>query len=123
MASDSTKEFSDANFRQDVLESDVPVLVDFWAVWCAPCRAIAPTVEAIAEQYAGRVKAGKLNVDHHPLVAAPFMVRSIPTLLLFDRGCVAATLVGVQPRAQIEKMLEKVLAGRGNATTLRATGA
>jgi thioredoxin 1 len=93
-------EFTDANFDAEVLKSDVPTLVDFWAVWCGPCRAIAPIVESLATKWTGKVKVGKLDVDHNQRVAAQFMVRSIPTLLLFKGGRVVEQLVGAGPQTK-----------------------
>ena len=97
MASEHVKEFTDGNFDAEVLASDVPTLVDFWAVWCGPCRAIAPIVESLAGKYAGQVKVGKLDIDHNQRVAAKYMVKSIPTLLLFKGGKVVEQLVGHSP--------------------------
>src|SRR5262245_14305133 len=97
MASEHVKEFTDGNFDAEVLASEVPTLVDFWAVWCGPCRAIAPIVESLAGKYAGQVKVGKLDIDHNQRVAAKYMVKSIPTLLLFKGGKVVEQLVGAGP--------------------------
>lgn len=96
---------TDANFEQEVVMSDIPVLVDFWAVWCGPCRMLAPVVEQLAEEYAGKVKVGKVNVDEEPYLASRFNIASIPTLMLFKNGEVADISVGVRPKAQIEAML------------------
>ncbi len=87
-------EFTDANFQTEVVESDVPVLVDFWAPWCGPCRMLAPTVDTIAEEYAGRVKVGKVNTDENPQVATQHGIQSIPTLMVFKGGQVVDRLVG-----------------------------
>jgi thioredoxin 1 len=99
--------FSDANFETEVLKSEVPTLVDFWAVWCAPCRALAPTIEELAGQYDGRVKVGKLNVDENAETGNRFQIRGIPTLLLFHRGVVKETMVGLQAKEKIEQVLNK----------------
>jgi thioredoxin 1 len=105
--SDNTVEFTKDNFASEVLESDVPVLVDFWAVWCAPCRMVAPVVEEMATKYAGKVKVGKLNVDEHGEVATRYNVRGIPTLLLFNNGQVQDQIVGAVPRDTVAGMLDK----------------
>jgi thioredoxin 1 len=97
---------TDANWKQEVSESKVPVLVDFWAEWCPPCRMIAPSVEALASQYAGRAKVGKLNVDENPEVSEAFDIRSIPTLLVIKDGKVVGQQIGAVPRARIAAMLE-----------------
>ncbi len=109
MAGNNTKVFTDANFDQEVLKSDKPVLVDFWAEWCAPCRIVAPTVEAIAEQYADRAKVGKLNVDDNQLVTSRYNIRGIPTLLLFKNGQIQEQVVGATSKDVILKLLEKHL--------------
>lgn len=98
--------FTDDNFQQEVLSSDKPVLVDFWAVWCGPCRAIAPVVEQLAEEYADRAKIGKLDVDNNPNIAATYGVRSIPTLLVFKGGEVVAQIVGAVPKHKLVEALE-----------------
>ncbi len=109
MASDNLVEITDTNFSSDVLKSTLPVLVDFWAVWCAPCRAIAPHVEALATQYAGQIRVGKFDIDSNPEVPAQFEIRSIPTLLMFKDGKVVGQLVGAVPRARVEDMIKKAL--------------
>ena len=102
-------EFTDANFDEEVLKSEVPVLVDFWAPWCGPCRQIAPSVEALSTEYAGKIKIGKLNTDDQIDTAAKFGIRSIPTLLVFKGGEVVNQLVGALPKAKIAEQLEKAL--------------
>jgi len=105
MAGENTLNFTDTAFDQDVLNSEVPVLVDFWAPWCGPCRAMAPTVDAIANEYAGKVKVGKMNTDDNPGTAMRFQIRGIPTLLLFKGGRVVEQRVGGMPKAEVVKML------------------
>ena len=100
-------EFSDANFQTEVLESTEPVLVDFWAPWCGPCRMIAPTVEEIANEYQGKVRVGKVNTDEARQSAINYRIQSIPTLLLFKDGKVADQLMGAVPKQQITAMLSK----------------
>ena len=100
---------TDANFSGEVLKSNVPVLVDFWAEWCGPCRMLAPTIEAIARDYTGKIRVAKMNVDENSQVPPSYRVQSIPTLLLFKDGRVAEQLVGNLPRTNIERMLEKHL--------------
>ena len=101
---------TDANWKQEVSEAQVPVLVDFWAEWCPPCRMIAPSVEALATAYAGRVKVGKLNVDENPDVSETFSIRSIPTLLVFREGKVVDQQIGAVPQPRIAAMLDAQLA-------------
>jgi thioredoxin 1 len=105
MAGQNTLHFTDASFDQDVLQSEVPVLVDFWAEWCGPCRMIAPTIDAIAEEFAGRVKVGKVNVDDSGATAMRYQVRSIPTLLLFKGGQVVEQRVGALGKTELLKLL------------------
>lgn len=107
--SDKTIELTTENFSDEVLQSELPVLVDFWAVWCAPCRMIAPVVEELAEAYDGKVKVAKLNVDDHADVATRYNVRGIPTLLLFHQGQVVDQMVGAGARDSLVKMIEKVV--------------
>jgi thioredoxin 1 len=109
MASEKVMAFTDANFDQEVLQSDIPVLVDFWATWCAPCKAIAPLVDTVADEYAGRVKVGKVNVDENQAIPGKFGVRGIPTLILFKGGVVIDQIVGAVPKSQLEALLAKAL--------------
>jgi thioredoxin 1 len=109
MAGGNIQEFSDQNFEQEVLKSDKPVLVDFWAEWCAPCRMIAPAVEAVAAEYAGRAKVGKLNVDANQSVTSRYNIRSIPTLLVFKNGEIKEQLVGTTSKDNLAKLLDKNL--------------
>ena len=99
----NTVEVTDQNFDTEVLQAKIPVLVDFWAEWCGPCRVLAPTVEALAEEYAGKVKVAKLNVDENVATASRYKIQGIPTLLLFQDGEIREQLVGVQPKAALEK--------------------
>jgi len=101
---------TDDNFAEEVLESNIPVLVDFWAAWCGPCRMVAPIVEELSSEYAGRTKVGKLDVDAAQKTAAEFGIRSIPTLLIFKSGKVADQLIGAVPKQQVAEKLDAVLA-------------
>src|SRR5512143_3638468 len=109
MASIDVVTLQDATFEQEVLKSEIPVLVDFWAVWCGPCKAIAPAVEELARQYRGKVKIAKMDVDEHQQVPQQYGIRSISTLLLFKGGRVVDTIVGAVPKAKLEDSLKKVL--------------
>ena len=100
---------SDSTFDQDVLKSDVPVLVDFWAPWCGTCRMVAPVVEDLAEEYDGRVKFVKLNTDENPMVASRYGIRSIPTLLVFKGGQQVGQIVGFRPKGDLAKRLDAAL--------------
>jgi thioredoxin 1 len=109
MADGHTLEFSEQNFEEEVLKSDKPVLVDFWATWCAPCRMMAPAVEAIAEAYAGRAKVGKLNVDENLALTSQYNIRGVPTLLLFKSGQIRDQIAGAASKEAISKLLDKHL--------------
>ena len=107
--SESIKHVSDASFEADVINSDVPVLVDYWAAWCGPCKMIAPLLDEAAEQYKGRVIIAKVDVDANPETAAKFGVRGIPTLMLFKDGKAAATKVGALSKSQLNAFLDESL--------------
>ncbi len=109
MAGDHTLTFTDGSFDQDVLNAEVPVLVDFWAEWCGPCRMMTPTVDSFATDYAGKVKVGKLNVDDNMGVASRYNIRGIPTLLLFKGGKVVEQRVGAVGKSELQKMVESHL--------------
>jgi thioredoxin 1 len=109
MASDKLHTFDDASFESQVLKSEVPVLVDFWAPWCAPCRMIAPAVEELAAEYDGRALVGKVNIDASPAVAQRFRVMSIPTLLVFKNGEPVDQAIGAVRKEQIAAMIDKAL--------------
>ncbi|HIN26216.1 MAG TPA: thioredoxin [Candidatus Marinimicrobia bacterium] len=102
-------EFTDDNFDTEVLKSNLPVLVDFWAEWCGPCKMITPIVEEIAGDYAGKVKVGKVNVDFNNQVAMQYGIRSIPSLLVFKGGAVANQIVGAVPKNDITQILDEVI--------------
>ena len=102
-------EFTDANFDQEVLKSNVPVLVDFWAVWCGPCKMIAPFVEELAGEYQGKVKIGKVDVDNNPNISMTYGIRSIPTLLIFRDGKIADQIIGAVPKQAIAQKLDAQL--------------
>jgi thioredoxin 1 len=110
MASKNVLTFTDEGFDREVLNSELPVLVDFWAEWCGPCRMMAPTVDAIADAYVGRLKVGKLNVDENGATAMRYNIRGIPTLLLFKGGRVVDQRVGAIGRAEVERMIAPHLA-------------
>jgi thioredoxin 1 len=102
-------EFTDANFQQEVLNSEVPVLVDFWAIWCGPCKMIAPYVEEIAGEYDGRIKVGKVDVDNNPQISMTYGIRSIPTLLVFKGGKVVDQIIGAVPKNTIVQKIDSQL--------------
>ena len=109
MASPLVGESSDATFDTDVLQSPIPVLVDFWAEWCGPCRALAPTIDQLATEYQGKLKVYKVNVDHNPNSPAKYGVRGIPTLILVKGGQVEERVVGALPKQEIQKLIDKHL--------------
>lgn len=105
--SETVQEISDANFQSDVLQSETPVLLDYWAPWCQPCRMIAPILEEVSKDYQGRIKFLKMNVDDNPESPARYGVRGIPTLMLFKDGNVAATKVGALTKSQLSAFLDE----------------
>ena len=109
MASEKIVDVTDATFEAEVLKSDKPTLIDFWASWCAPCKAIAPILDELAAEYEGKVKVTKMNVDENPMTPSKFGVRGIPTLILFKGGQVVEQKVGAVPKAQLADMLKKAL--------------
>ena len=100
---------NDENFDDEVLQSDIPVLVDFWAEWCGPCKVVGPTIEALAADYQGKVKVAKLNVDNNPDTAGRFGVRSIPTLIVFKDGVAQQAAIGVKPKGELAELIETYL--------------
>lgn len=109
MASADTVELSDSTFEDQVIKSETPVLVDFWASWCGPCRMLTPVVEDIASSYAGRLKVGKVNVDENQEITMKYGIRSIPTLILFKDGKAVEQIIGAVPKSEIERILKKSL--------------
>ena len=105
--SEHVSEVSDSSFEKDVLQSEQPVLVDFWASWCAPCRMLAPTVEAVAEKYAGNARVVKLNVDENPAISQRYGIKGIPTLILFKGGKEEERVVGATSKEAISRMIDK----------------
>jgi thioredoxin 1 len=107
MAAENVQTFTDNNFDQTVLQSGQPVLVDFWAEWCGPCKRLGPTIDALASEYAGKVTIGKLNVDENPNTAIKFQIRGIPAVLLFKGGQIVESVVGLAPKDDFKKVLDK----------------
>ena len=106
---DLTKEFTADNFETEVIQSTQPVLVDFWAEWCGPCRQIAPAVDEVAAEYEGRAVVGKVNIDHHPDIASQYGIRSIPNLLIFSDGKVQQQIVGAVGKGELSEAINKLL--------------
>ena len=109
MASQNIVVVTDSNFEREVVKSPLPILVDFWATWCTPCLAVAPHVEALAQEYAGKIRVGKCDIDANPMVPTQLEIRSIPTLLMFKAGQVVGQVVGAVPRARIQDLVKKAL--------------
>jgi thioredoxin len=107
MANENVQTFTDGNFDDTVLKSNGPVLVDFWAEWCGPCKRLGPTVDALATDYAGKVTVGKLNVDENPNVSFKFQIRGIPTILIFKGGQVVESVVGVAGKDELKQVIDK----------------
>jgi thioredoxin 1 len=107
MAADNVAVFTDDNFETSVIKADKPVLVDFWAEWCGPCRMIAPAVESLASELEGKIVVGKMNVDENPMVPNRYQIRGIPTLLLFKGGSIVESVVGVQDKNSLKRMIEQ----------------
>ncbi len=105
----NTIHLSDATFEAEILKSEIPALVDFWAPWCGPCRVVGPVVEELAQQYAGRIKVAKLNVDENPVTPGKYGIRGIPTIIVFKNGEVLEQVVGAVPKGNIEAMVKKAL--------------
>ncbi len=107
MAAENVQTFTDSNFDQTVLQSGQPVLVDFWAEWCGPCKRLGPTIDQLATEYAGKVTIGKLNVDENPNTAIKFQIRGIPAVMLFKGGSIVESVVGLQPKEEFKRAIDK----------------
>ncbi len=107
--SDFTVEFTEQNFTSEVESSEIPVLVDFWAEWCGPCKLLSPTIDVIAEKYSGKIKVGKVNVDQNSTIAQKYGVRGIPNILIFANGSVQDQLIGNVPESDISKVLDELV--------------
>ena len=107
MAAENVQTFTDGNFDDSVLKSAPPVLVDFWAEWCGPCKRLGPTIDQLASEYAGKVTIGKLNVDENPNTAIKFQIRGIPAVMLFKGGQIVEAVVGLQPKEEFKKAIDK----------------
>ena len=110
MAAANIVSLTQENFDQEVIKSSTPVLVDFWAQWCNPCRALTPILDELAQEYEGRIRIGKVNIDEHQEIAAQYGIRSIPTLLLFQQGQVAEQLVGLRSKRDLKQAFDRVAA-------------
>lgn len=109
MAGKNIVEITDKNFEQEVSKSDLPVLVDFWAAWCGPCRAIAPVIDELANEYAGKIKIGKCNVDENPITPSRYGIRAIPTLIFFKNGSVVEQITGAVAKSQISAVIDRII--------------
>lgn len=107
--SDLVLHIGDADFQQEVLQSSIPVLVDFWATWCGPCQALAPTLDEIADDYQGKIKVVKIDIDQNPESAAQYNVRSIPTLLIFKNGNIEDSKIGLQSKSQLAAFIDSTI--------------
>jgi thioredoxin 1 len=107
MAAENVQTFTDGNFDDSVLKSGAPVMVDFWAEWCGPCKRLGPTVDALAIEYVGKVTVGKMNIDENPKVPETYQIRGIPTILIFKGGQVVESLVGLAQKEDLKKVLDK----------------